>query len=149
MNNHYWKIILIFPLKKGSVNKTNKKKTFNLQQSKIFLAIFFFSGIPYLYNTHSISRRSTSSSIDWTQPYDDWNITSLPRSILPHLIVRDHHHILPPTANVVLGESDDDKLLRRLWEIKVKYYYNPTIRHHATHTFLSFCVKVRCVCDCL
>lgn len=60
--------------------------------------------------------------------YDDWNITNVPRSVHPHLIVKDHQHILPPKAlgNHVIGglhdSTEDDRLLRRLYEIKVKLF---------------------------
>lgn len=67
-------------------------------------------------------RRSTDD-IESEKLYDHFDITTLPRSIYPHLVVQNHRHVLPPTAahNVMLEghANEDDRLLRRLHEIKV------------------------------
>lgn len=80
------------------------------------------SGLPYLH-TKTHVKRSTGSGGESERLYDDFNITSLPRSILPHLVVQNHRHVLPPSAahNVMLEghDNEDDRLLRRLHEIKV------------------------------
>lgn len=84
------------------------------------------TALPFLYKVHDRHRRSTGSGGDysWEMSYDDWNITTVPRSVHPHLIVKDHQHVLPPraTTNHLIGGHDsneDDRLLRRLYEIKV------------------------------
>lgn len=68
-------------------------------------------------------KRSTTENVKYEKLYDDFNITALPRSIYPHLVVQNHQHVLPPTAahSVMLEghDNEDDRLLRRLHEIKV------------------------------
>lgn len=87
---------------------------------------YFYLGLPFLYKEHDIKRRSTTDEHLYDL-YDDWNITSVPRSIHPHLVVKGHHHILPPKAleHHVIGieDTEDDRLLRRFHEIKVSVYY--------------------------
>lgn len=66
------------------------------------------------------SRRRVRSHGEWKQPQDDWNITSIPRSVLPHLVNKNQTHTLPAPANLQYRTIDsDERLLMRFHEIKV------------------------------
>lgn len=68
----------------------------------------------------SSSRRRIRSNSEWKQPTDDWNITSIPRSVLPHLVNKNQSHTLPAPANLQYRTIDsDEKVMQRFHEIKV------------------------------
>jgi sphingomyelin phosphodiesterase len=50
----------------------------------------------------------------WKQPEDNWNITTLPRSILPHLENKNYTHSLPAPGNVFYKTiGSDERMLER------------------------------------
>jgi hypothetical protein len=62
--------------------------------------------------------------IEWEPPEDNWNITSVPRSVEPHVILKNHQHNLPPATNFKVIETDEDEqILRRLQEFKVNCFF--------------------------
>lgn len=65
-------------------------------------------------NRNSESRQFTR----WESPKDDWNISSLPRSIVPHLKPRNGTHNVPMGRPEFDGK--DDTILERLQEMKAK-----------------------------
>lgn len=78
-----------------------------------------FSGSP-LQPAPSEYRRRPRSYVAWKQPEDNWNITTLPRSILPHLENKNFTHSLPAPGNVQFRVIDaDERMLERFHEIKV------------------------------
>lgn len=68
-------------------------------------------------------RRRVRSQVEWKQPIDDWNITNIPRSILPHLVNKNLTHTLPAPANLQYKTIDsDERILQRFHEIRVRIY---------------------------
>lgn len=55
-------------------------------------------------------------SLPWTMPIDNWNISSLPRSIIPHLTPKNHTHDVPQGHIDLL---QDQEILNRLKALKV------------------------------
>ena len=71
-------------------------------------------------SSSSRSRRNQNHQLEWKQPEDNWNITTIPRSILPHLENKNFTHSLPAPGNIQYKTIDnDEKLLERFHEIKV------------------------------
>ncbi|CRK91825.1 CLUMA_CG005448, isoform B [Clunio marinus] len=63
-------------------------------------------------------RRQRSSSV-WKQPEDNWNITTIPRSVHPHLENKNYTHSLPAPGHIIYRTIDsDERLLMRFHEIK-------------------------------
>lgn len=72
------------------------------------------NGLPFLFGT---SYGSRDHMVDYQTPDDSWNITSVPRSIIPHLAAaKDQSHSIPPRKT---DEQIEDELLKRLRDIKV------------------------------
>ena len=74
------------------------------------------SPLPFIFGStaHNGNRRQI---VEWQQPSDEWNITTLPRSITPHLNAKNYSaslHVIP-TAEVDV----DEDTLAHLREIKV------------------------------
>ena len=90
---------------------------------KVFWTFFknIFLGLPFLVSHSSNQDRREKSQIAWIQPVDDWNITTAPRSIYPHLENKNHKHVvpLPHTGTHLYTIDSDEKLLARLLEIRV------------------------------
>lgn len=77
----------------------------------IIFSTFPFKGYPFLTFSQSGEQRQFTK---WTTPVDDWNITSVPRSIIPHFQPRNLTH------NVPLGRTEqDEELLVKLNALKV------------------------------
>lgn len=71
------------------------------------------SAFPFLLSsTNNGNRRQV---IEWQTPIDDWNITSVPRSITPFLKAKNNtgSYVHPKTSD------HDELMLQRLQEIKV------------------------------
>lgn len=75
----------------------------------------FCVGHPFIFTSSGNNRRQYTK---WTSPVDEWNITSLPRSIIPHLKPRNGTHQLPMVRP---DASDEDALLERLKELQVNW----------------------------
>jgi hypothetical protein len=81
----------------------------------------FQPATPVISSGSNSQRRRTRTTVAWKQPEDNWNITDIPRSILPHLPSKSTIHTLPAPASVVYKTLDnDEKVLERLHEIKVR-----------------------------
>lgn len=82
------------------------------------------SALPFLFGSptsNSGNYQQRQQIIEWQPPVDEWNITSIPRSIIPFLKARNNsgYYLNPSTE-----ETDrDDEILRRLQEVKVNYLY--------------------------
>lgn len=70
---------------------------------------------PFLFRSDNAGRRQL---VEWQQPIDEWNITSVPRSIIPFLKARNssNYYLHPKTDE---NNSSDDEVLQRLREMKV------------------------------
>lgn len=69
------------------------------------------------------SRRRQRSQVVWKQPEDNWNITTLPRSILPHLENKNYTHSLPAPGNVHYRMIDsDERMLEHFNVMKVSWF---------------------------
>lgn len=74
---------------------------------------------PFLENAPR-KRRSQRSQVTWKQPEDNWNITTVPRSVLPHLMNRNFTHLLPAPGNIQYRVINaDERMMERFHEIKV------------------------------
>lgn len=77
------------------------------------------SAFPFLFSSSSNSGnyQQRQQIIEWQPPIDEWNITSVPRSIIPFLKARNNTgYYLHPK----IEQTDrDEEILRRLNEIKV------------------------------
>lgn len=76
------------------------------------------SGSPfYLFQQQTQQQRQFTK---WETPRDDWNISSVPRSIVPHLKPRNGTvpQVPPPRP---INQSDEE-LLAQLKELKVSTY---------------------------
>ncbi|XP_021710800.1 sphingomyelin phosphodiesterase isoform X1 [Aedes aegypti] len=94
MSQYYFPIFLVFLL-----------ELFRLSQSH-----------PFVFTASSGQRKA---QVEWHQPDDDWNIQTVPRSVHPLLENQHNTHRLPPTSyHVIDSENHDDKVLKRLMEIK-------------------------------
>lgn len=85
---------------------------------KLLLSLLILTnvnGLPFLLGTPFGSR---DHMVDYQTPDDSWNITSVPRSIIPHLIISNatQNHVVPPRKT---EEEIEDELIKRLHEIKV------------------------------
>lgn len=84
-----------------------------MKNNKIFILIYIYiqsiNGLPFLFNQNG------RSAVEWETPRDNWNITSIPRSVTPHLQVKNFTHLVPPSMKYIDHEA---KLLNRLHEIK-------------------------------
>lgn len=80
----------------------------------LLLLLINANGLPYLFGTHDNRRHL----VEYQMPDDNWNITSVPRSITPHLALRDDSifHSVPP---IKTNEQIEDELMKRLTDIKV------------------------------
>lgn len=81
----------------------------------LLLLLINVNGLPFLFGTQ-IDRRH---AIEYQMPDDNWNITSIPRSIIPHLLARNDtstSHLVPPRKS---NDQIEDELLKRLRDIKV------------------------------
>jgi hypothetical protein len=80
-----------------------------------------FSASPFVRELSRTRRRQRQT--EWKQPEDNWNITTLPRSILPHLENKNFTHSLPAPGNIQYRTIDsDERLLERFHEIKVNKF---------------------------
>lgn len=86
--------------------------------SKLLLSLLLLThvnGLPFLFGT---SLRNRDHMIEYQTPDDSWNITSVPRSITPHLAVtKDQSHSIPPRKT---DQQIEDELIKRLHDIKVR-----------------------------
>ena len=81
------------------------------------LKFSIFLGSPFFYNT---KKQVAERLEDFQTTEEAWNIAEVPRSVTPHLQTKNYAHRLPPTQySIIEGESQDEKILRRLMEIKV------------------------------
>lgn len=85
---------------------------------KLLLSLLLLTnvnGLPFLFGT---SYGNRDHMIEYQTPDDSWNITSVPRSITPHLLMVNttQTHIIPPRKT---EEQLEDEILKRLHEIKV------------------------------
>lgn len=79
----------------------------------IIVFIYVFIAVPFnLFSSNTGQRQFTK----WTSPKDDWNIASLPRSIVPHLKPRNGTHVVPEGRPV----DEDEEFLQRLKALKVR-----------------------------
>lgn len=78
----------------------------------LILLLINANGLPYLFGTQDNRRHF----VEYQMPDDNWNITRVPRSITPHLALRDDSisHSVPPTKT-------EDELMNRLSDIKVSF----------------------------
>lgn len=74
------------------------------------------NGLPILFGTSFGNR---DHMVVYQSPDDSWNITSIPRSITPHLININstQNHVIPRRKT---EEELEDEILKRLHEIKVR-----------------------------
>lgn len=91
---------------------------------KLFLSLLLLLrftnviGLPFLFGTTHDTR---NHMIEYRTPDDSWNITSVPRSITPH-ITEIKAHSIPPRKT---DEQIDDEILRRFRDIKVCVNFTP------------------------
>lgn len=89
-----------------------------------FIAQLKVSALPFLFGptSNNGNYQQRRQIVEWQPPLDEWNITSVPRSIIPFLKARNNSgYYLYPKAE----ETDrDDEILRRLQEIKVCAWFN-------------------------
>lgn len=81
-----------------------------------------FPALPFVFSRSNT--RSARTQIEWQQPEDNFNISSLPRSIFPHLENKNYKHIVPQPASpqfrtIDSDSENDEKILAKLLEIKV------------------------------
>lgn len=77
-----------------------------------------FSALPFsLFSSQSGAQRQFTK---WTSPKDDWNILTIPRSIVPHLKPRNGTHAVPEGRPI---DDEDEEILQRLKAMKVCYDY--------------------------
>ncbi|XP_037036162.1 sphingomyelin phosphodiesterase isoform X3 [Bradysia coprophila] len=96
-----------------------------------YLVISTF-GHPFIFTSTGNNRRQYTK---WTSPVDEWNITSLPRSIVPHLKPRNGTHQLPMVRP---DAGDEGAGLERLKELKENstarmLWYESSDIHSLTH----------------
>lgn len=97
-------------LRHRQINRTNHK-SFRSFVAAILTTTF---ALPFLFGGSGYRR----SVIEYQTPADDWNITSVPRSITPHLPARNaSHYIMPPRKS---SAEIDEETLERLRDIKVR-----------------------------
>lgn len=82
----------------------------------LLLLLTNVNGLPFLFGT---SYGSRDHMVDYQTPDDSWNITSVPRSITPHLmsINATQNHAIPPRKT---EQQLEDEILKRLHDIKVR-----------------------------
>lgn len=89
---------------------------FNIIVVVYCLIVRHAEAFPFLFSSHNVERRQV---IEWQQPIDEWNISSVPRSIIPFLKARNNTNFyLYPKTNET--SRRDEEMLQRLREIKVK-----------------------------
>lgn len=96
---------------------------------KLLLSLLLLSnvnGLPFLFGTTHGNR---DHMVEYQTPDDNWNITSLPRSITPHInhINSTQNHVIPPRKS---EQQLEDEILHRLHEIKVciGFHHHPITR---------------------
>lgn len=105
---------------------------------KLLLSLFLLlrftnvNGLPFLFGTTHDTR---NHMIDYRTPDDSWNITSVPRSITPHIREIKTHSIPPRKTD----EQIDDEILRRLRDIKVLHILFGCFDRHPKKNFLISC----------
>lgn len=117
---------------------------------KIFFALdhnfnknIFLQASP-LQTASSEHRRRQRSNAPWKQPEDNWNITSIPRSILPHLENKNFTHSLPAPGNIQLRVIDaDERMLERFHEIKASLFKTLLVKKY----FMFFFAVGKCFCS--
>lgn len=88
----------------------------NIGNKKEITSSLLCVGHPFIFTSSGNNNRRQYTK--WTSPVDEWNITSLPRSIVPHLKPRNGTHQLPMVRP---DPNDEDALLERLKELKVQF----------------------------
>lgn len=79
--------------------------------------LIHISAHPFVFSSSGQNQRQ--SQIEWQQPEDTWDIQAVPRSVHPLLENQHNDHQLPPTSyQMIDADNHDDKLLKRLMEIK-------------------------------
>lgn len=76
----------------------------------LLLLLINANGLPYLFGTQDNRRHL----VEYQIPDDNWNITEVPRSITPHLALRDDS-----ISHSVKPRKTEDELMNRLSDIKV------------------------------
>ncbi|XP_031627934.1 sphingomyelin phosphodiesterase isoform X2 [Contarinia nasturtii] len=84
---------------------------------KLLLSLLLLTnvnGLPFLFGTTHGNR---DHMVEYQTPDDNWNITSVPRSITPHInhINFTQNHVIPPRKS---EQQLEDEILHRLHEIK-------------------------------
>lgn len=74
-------------------------------------------GSPFIFSTNNGRRQ-----VEWQQPEDDWNITLVPRSVQPHLELKNYQHNVPPVSQMRVIDGDD-RIMERLQNIKVNIVF--------------------------
>lgn len=92
------------------------------------------NGLPFLYGT---SYGSRDHMVEYQTPDDNWNISSVPRSTIPHILTLNstQSHDLPPRKT---EQQLEDEILRRLHEIKVCCRENIAILSIEKYFFVVF-----------
>lgn len=109
----------------------------NIRNEAVNQFNLFYVASPFL-PASTAKRRRQRSQVEWKQPEDNWNITTLPRSILPHLENKNYTHSLPAPGNIQYKVIDsDERMLERFHEIKVSVVAFQVKSSILTSSFLS------------